>query len=135
MKKIKSWYFGLKYKENSENKYIIEEMNTILGNIGIKMFCVERDLEKYGNIKCSENELMKYTFEKIDESDTMLIDVSEKGIGLGIECGYGYAKKKRIIVIHKKGTELSTTIKGISSIILEYKKIKDVAEAIKNEHI
>jgi nucleoside 2-deoxyribosyltransferase len=78
---------------------------------------------------------MKYTFEKIDESDTMLIDVSEKGIGLGIECGYGYAKKKRIIVIHKKGTELSTTIKGISSIILEYKKIKDVAEAIKNEHI
>jgi nucleoside 2-deoxyribosyltransferase len=36
---------------------------------------------------------MRLTFEKIDICDLVIIDLTEKSVGLGIEAGYAYAKK------------------------------------------
>jgi len=56
----------------------------------------------------------------------VVIDVSEKGIGLGIEAGYARAKGKELIVTARKGTEVSTTISGIADQVIDYESISDI---------
>ena len=46
---------------------------------------------------------MQRTFSEIDLSHLIVIDLTEKGVGLGIEAGYAYAKGIPIAVIAKKG--------------------------------
>ena len=126
---------GLKYRDNHQNMEFIEQTKTNLAEHNIEMYCVERDFEKYGEMHYSEKQLMEYTFSEINKSDALLIDVSEKGIGIGIECGYAYANNKPIYIIVKKGIMISATIKGIATKIIEYEKIKDVAVLLSTEHI
>ena len=69
---------------------------------------------------------MKLTFEKIDSCDLVIIDLTEKGVGLGIEAGYAYAKETPIITIAKSGSDISETLVGISKKIFFYKNIEDI---------
>jgi nucleoside 2-deoxyribosyltransferase len=71
---------------------------------------------------------MKLTFELINKSDFLIIEFSDKGVGLGIEAGYAYAKGIPIIVIAKKGSDISNTLKGIAKKIIFY---EDPEELVK----
>ena len=51
---------------------------------------------------------MLETFEIIESSDVAVIDLSEKGVGLGIEAGYAYSKQIPIITI-SENQKISTT--------------------------
>ena len=68
---------------------------------------------------------------KIDESDLLLAELTYKSIGIGIEVGYAKAKGKRIIYMHRIGTELSTTTSGVCDIRIEYKDISDLLVQLK----
>jgi len=63
---------------------------------------------------------MQFTFEQIDSCDLVIIDLTDKGVGLGIESGYAFAKGIPIITIAKKGSDISETLIGISRDILIY---------------
>jgi nucleoside 2-deoxyribosyltransferase len=69
---------------------------------------------------------MKLTFEKINNCDLVIIDLTEKGVGLGIEEGYAYAKEIPIITIAKSGSDISETLVGISKKIFLYNNIEDL---------
>ncbi|MGD9569999.1 MAG: hypothetical protein AB7V48_17085 [Sedimentibacter sp.] len=69
---------------------------------------------------------MKLTFEKIDICDLVIIDLTEKGVGLGIEAGYAYAKEIPIITIAKKGSDISETLLGISKKTFFYNNIEEL---------
>jgi nucleoside 2-deoxyribosyltransferase len=125
-------YYGIKYREANENRDWIDKLESELKINGINLFCVERDIEKYGLIDVPEKELMEKTFSLIDKSDIVLIDVSEKGIGLGIECGYAYSKKKPIYVIARKGIEFSRTVKGIAFKLVNFECVKDIVNLLKD---
>lgn len=75
---------------------------------------------------------MKLTFEKIDICDLVMIDLTEKGVGLGIEAGYAYAKGIPIITIAKSGSDVSETLKGISNELSFYNNIKDLESFFKS---
>ena len=60
----------------------------------------------------------------------LLLEFSEKGVGLGIEAGYAYSKNKPIIVLAKEGSDISTTIKGISNEVIIYKNINEISKKI-----
>lgn len=64
--------------------------------------------------------LMNYDFQQIDACDIVLADVTYKEIGVGIEIGYAKAKSKSIVYIHRKGSELSTTVLGTTNMHIEY---------------
>jgi GNAT superfamily N-acetyltransferase len=119
-------YLGLKYRTNNQNKDFIEKIDYQLNRIGMKLYCIEKDLEIFGKNDMSPSEMMKQTFHKIDESEIVLIDVTEKGIGLGIECGYAYSIGKPLYIIIKNGYEVSKTINGIATKILEYENIQEI---------
>lgn len=88
-----------------------------------------RDFEKWGKVKFTPQELMRKSFEEIDKSDLLVVEYSEKGVGLGIEAGYAYAKTIPIFVIAETSSEISETIKGIAKSIFFY---DDPSEITKN---
>lgn len=69
---------------------------------------------------------MKLTFDKIDICDLVIIDLTEKGVGLGVEAGYAYAKGIPIITIATSGSDISETLEGISNNIIFYNNIEDL---------
>ena len=123
---MKSVYFGIKYHPDNRNKGVIEEFERCFSKHGFKSFCVVRDMELWGKASFSAKEIMQETFAKIDSSDLVVIDVSEKGVGLGIEAGYAKAKGKELIVTVRKGMEVSTTISGTADRVIVYETISGI---------
>ncbi|HBW35626.1 nucleoside 2-deoxyribosyltransferase [Desulfosporosinus sp. BICA1-9] len=119
-------YFGIKYYEDCRNRLIIEQICAILENYGYEMSCVIRDMEKWGAEEFPPDELMKATFEEIDSSNIVMLDLSEKGVGLGIEAGYAYAKGIPVVAIAKKGSDISNTMLGIANQVIIYEKLEDI---------
>ena len=124
-------YLAIKFKEDNSNKKQIENICRVLENSSIETISMIRDYEKWGEVKFSSDELMTETFKAIDSSELIGVEFSEKGVGLGIEAGYAYAKGKPIIVIAKEGSDISNTLKGISKDIIFYKNIEEVGSKIK----
>lgn len=123
---MKSIYFGIKYHPDNRNRGVIEAFERCFSKHGYASYCVARDLEQWGAVSYSEKEIMRETFSKIDLADLVLIDLSEKGVGLGIEVGYAKGKGKTVIVTVKKGTEVSATIRGTADRIIEYESISEL---------
>jgi len=126
-------YFGIKFYEDNRNRDEIETISSMLHNDGIETVCISRDIEKWGTVTLSSQELMRITFEAIDDSNFVILEMSEKGVGLGIEAGYCIAKGKPLIVLIKKGLELSSTMQGIASIIIQYNQPEEINMAAHNK--
>lgn len=75
-------------------------------NRGYETSCIVRDTEQWGLVKLKPHELLKTTFEEIDSCNIMIIDLSEKGVGLGIEAGYAFANGIPIITIAEEASDI-----------------------------
>ncbi len=118
-------YLAAKFYEDHRNKFLTEKVTSALERNGL---CVKSMVNCEGrrNNFLNSCELMKKTFEMIEECDLVIIEFSEKGVGLGIEAGYAYAIQKPIIVIAKKGLEISNTLLGIAVRVSYYERIGDL---------
>ncbi len=119
-------FISIKYREDNSNKDCILKISSALERNGFGTVCIARDIENWGQIELSPEELMRRTFAEIDSSHLMVVDLTEKGVGLGIEAGYAYAKKTPIVVIAKRGSDISTTLQGISQKQFLYEKFEDL---------
>lgn len=119
-------YFGIKYYNDNRNKAEIDSIAAILRDDGIDTLCMARDVEKWGDVQLSPQILMKITFQEIDKSDFVILEMTEKGVGLGIEAGYAAAKGKPLIILTKKKHELSETMQGIADAVISYSQPEDI---------
>ncbi len=126
MKCSKKAYIGIKYHEDYSNKIIIDKISSVLEKKGYETICIVRDINMEKTNKYDPYQLMKLTFEKIDICDLVIIDLTEKGVGLGIEAGYAYAKEIPVITIAKSNSDISETLKGISKEIFFYNNVDDL---------
>lgn len=113
-------YLVIKFKEDNSNRKLIEDISTVLNKMGMNTTVMVRDYEKWGEVKFTPSELMQKTFQIIDSSDLLVIEFSEKGVGIGIEAGYAFAKHKPIFVVAKEGSDISNTLRGIAKDIIFY---------------
>jgi 2'-deoxynucleoside 5'-phosphate N-hydrolase len=127
---MKKAFLAIKFHENSKNRELIENISKALSKSGIETTIMARDYEKWGKVHFSPEELMKLTFELINKNEMLIIEFSEKGVGLGIEAGYAFAKKKPIIVIAKEGSDISNTMKGISKKIIFYNRPEELTDIL-----
>ena len=125
-------YISIKYRADNSNKNCIEKISSALEQNGFETVCVTRDIEKWGQIELSPQELMQRTFTEIDLSHLIVIDLTEKGVGLGIEAGYAHAKGIPIAVIAKKGSDISATLQGISQEPFLYDEFDDLIDFFKD---
>ncbi|MEW6184624.1 MAG: nucleoside 2-deoxyribosyltransferase [Thermodesulfobacteriota bacterium] len=128
-------YLGAKYYEDNRNKQDIELISNVLNRDGIETVCIARDVEIWGNKQLPSTELMQRTFYEIDHSDIVILEMSEKGVGLGIEAGYAFAKGKPIVVLIKEGKELSNTMQGVASRVITYRLLEEINLLINTQMI
>lgn len=102
------------------NRAHIENIARALEGNDCETTCIVRDVERWGELKCDARDLMQQTFASIGSCDVLVVDASEKGVGIGIEAGYAYAMNKPIWVIARSGSELSETLKGIADAVRTY---------------
>ncbi|MBL8095621.1 MAG: hypothetical protein JNL73_15720 [Anaerolineales bacterium] len=120
-------YLALKYFEDQRNRPFVEEASRALAQRGLDVYCVARDLEGWGAVVVSPRDLMRASLAALQGCDVVWVDLSEKGVGLGIEAGYGHAIGKPLLITAPRGTEVSTTLTGIADEIVDY---ADVTEAV-----
>lgn len=106
-------------------------------NETLKKFLIKNGFDVYsfvfdfnGEIK-NNKDLMDRALKEIDESDIVVAELSYKRVGIGLEVGYAKAKGKKIIYIHRNGSDISTTVDGIANIRLEYKNVDDLLIKLK----
>jgi len=128
-------YLAVKYHEDKENKELVDSLNKTLEEAGFEVIClVSEEYEK--DIEIPAEELMDRTFREIDKCDLTIIDLSEKGVGLGIEAGYAKSENIPVYTIAEKGSEISKTLRGISREVIRYKEpeeLKDKFKRLKKE--
>ena len=127
-------YIAIKYYKDFRNRREVDKITEILEDKGYETICIIRDEEKDRGIKLHPKDLMELTFRRIDACELVIIDLSEKGVGLGIEAGYAHAKGKLIITIAKKGSDISDTLRGISEKVVIYDDIDSLAIICSNNN-
>ena len=128
-------YLAIKFHEDYRNKRLIEEILDALNRSGFETTTIVRDYEDWGKIRFKPEELMDLAFKLIRKSDVLIIEFSEKGVGLGIEAGYAYSRKIPIIILAKKGSDISETMKGIAKEIIFYEKPEELEQKLKEIQI
>ncbi len=123
-------YLAIKYHPDHSNRARIEGLTAALARHGVETLCVTRDLEKWGQVEFSPEVLMRKSFAAIETCDLLLVDLTEKGVGLGIEAGYAHAKRIPILTIAARGADISETLRGISAAVCIYDSYKDAGEFV-----
>ena len=99
---------------------MIDGISRILEQNGCDTVCIARDVEQWGQVHLAPEELMQRSFEALDGSDIVIVDLTEKGVGIGIEAGYAWAKRIPIITIARSGSDISATLQGVSRAVVWY---------------
>ena len=131
---MKNAYLAIKFYEDNKNKKLIEDISDSLLKAGIKTTVMARDYENWGKIQFMPEELMKLTFKLIDNSELLIVEFSEKGVGIGIEAGYAFAKNIPIIVIAKEGSNISNTLRELAKKIIFYNDPKELTSKLKSKY-
>ena len=123
---MKQAYLGIKFHADQRNRPLIEMITGALTQAGWTTKVIVRDVEQWGAVQFDPQTLMARTFAIIGASDIAVIDLTEKGVGLGIEAGYAHAKGIPVFTIAHEGADISTTLRSISQDVCHYKNEDDL---------
>ena len=119
-------YFGIKFYSDNRNRDEIVSLTAALENSSINAYCMARDYEQWGEHRPSLKTLMDVTFDEIRKSDLVVLEMTEKGVGLGIEAGYAVAVGKPVVILIKNDRGVSGTMQGIAAAIIRYNHPDDL---------
>lgn len=130
---MKKAFMSLKFHDGEEDKKKIDDLTNALLLAGIENVVMARDVEKYGKAVLPEGtKLMpNYAFPTMKKCDMLIVEFSEKGVGLGISAGYAYAIGLPIYVIAKTGSDISLTMKNLAKEIIFFDNINELTEKFK----
>ena len=116
-------YFGISKSNRDKFK---EEVNSIKSILNKHNIVLEVFVDKYEFTSKEEKEMMQIAFSEIDQCDMIIVELTKKAIGVGVEVGYAKAKSKPIVYIKKENSEYSTTVGGSADYLIEYKNKKEL---------
>ncbi len=126
-------YMAIKFHSDHRNRELVDKISSEMESHGLTTVCVARDFEMWGEIKLDSHDLMQIALDAVRQSDAVVIEFSEKGVGLGIEAGYAAAFDIPVFVLHRQDLQVSTTLRGVSTSVLEYSDEASLSAAI--EHV
>ena len=130
--KMKTIYIAYKFKEQNpvKLKERLEQLSKIIEEAtGYKTFIFYRDAQNWGEKKMDVKELVEKACKEIKKCDIILVESSEKARGAYFEVGYAKALGKKIIIIHKEGTE-ADFLGAAADYSVEYKDLGDLREKL-----
>ncbi len=130
---MKKAFMSLKFYNGEKSKKQVEDLTRVMNQAGIENVVMVRDVEKYGKAELPEGKklMLDYAFPAMKECDMLVVEFSEKGVGLGIGAGYAYAIGKPIYVIAKNGSDISLTMQNLAKRVIFYNEPEDLLEEFK----
>ena len=119
-------YLAIKYHADNANRDRIEGISAVLAACGIRTICIARDVEQWGTVHFDAHTLMQKSFDAINTCDLVVVELTEKGVGIGIEAGYAHARHIPIVTIAQAGSDISETLRGISDGVWLYETYSDL---------
>ena len=116
----KTAFIGIKHFEDGRNTPLLDAIKSAVLEAGIKPYAFI-DEGKFED----PHEMMRRAFQKIDESDMVILETSEPSFGVGAEAGRAFGKKP-VISLVQEGAETSGTVEGISDSFIKYKDTEDL---------
>jgi hypothetical protein len=113
-------YLGIKFHADHRNRELVDWISEVFEEHGLATVCVARDMEDWGRVSFDAHDLMQRAFDAIRHSAAVVVEFTEKGVGLGIEAGYAAALGIPVFVLLRADAEVSTTLDGISSEVFRY---------------
>jgi nucleoside 2-deoxyribosyltransferase len=126
-------FISIKHYQDNRNRSDIERLSSIIAKSGFQTVCIVRDYEAWGEKTYSSNELMQITFNEIAASDVLVVESSVRGVGLGIEAGYAFARGVPILVVARSGAVISATLSGIASAQAHYSSDTELEQFLSQE--
>lgn len=123
------FFMGIKYNKDGENRAVMEDLMARLNRAGHYVDSISTNsIEGPPLSEEATAKLMQSSFNKIDNSDALIIEFSRRGVGLGIEAGYAYAVGKPVYIIAESNSHIPKTMRSIASEILYYDNVEDLME-------
>jgi 2'-deoxynucleoside 5'-phosphate N-hydrolase len=117
------FFCSYSYSKRHEYEDFHEKLKKyLLDNIADKMYAFVYDFKE----DVDDQTLMETALSIIKKSDYLIVEPSNKSIGVGIEAGYAKANNIPIIYLIKEGEDVSQTMNGISSFKVNYNTVDDV---------
>ena len=126
-------YVTYKFKEEEPSalrKHLEEFSKLIEDSTGWKTFIFFRDVQKWQVGMMTMKEVVTRAMDEIKKCDAILVEASEKARGVYFEAGYAKALGKKVIIIHKKGTE-SNFLEAAADVKITYDSLEDLKEKLK----
>jgi len=121
---MKQAYLAISLSNRPHFDREIASLKKSLANQGIDLL-VFVDQFQFG--AGEERAMMKQAFASIEQSDLLVVEMSKKAVGVGIETGYAFAKNIPIIYLKRKKQSYSTTTGGCADVFINYSSVADLA--------
>ena len=120
-------YISISFSKRKELEKEVQVLKNALETFGISGFVFVDEYQFSAN---EETEMMQKAMEDVEKSAILIAEVSEKGIGIGIEVGYAKAKNIPVIYVRNSSSEHSTTVSGIADFKIIYENVIDLEEKL-----
>ena len=125
-------YVTSKFTGTDENKDEIEALCQAVSDAGFEDFSFIRDVEKYGVVFETQQEVWSRAWEELKACDALLVDVTvDPTGGRVVECGMAFAWCKPIFVIAKQGVKIRPLFGGVAERVILYDEISDITFQLK----
>lgn len=127
-------YLTYKFKDEDPTKLRahLEEFSKVVEDAtGWKTFVFFRDAQNWQKDTRTVKEIFTDALGEVKKCDIVLAEASEKSNGAYLEIGYAKALGKKIIVVHKKGTE-ANLLEAMADVKIEYKDYEDLKKKLKD---
>ncbi|MBP7785654.1 nucleoside 2-deoxyribosyltransferase [Patescibacteria group bacterium] len=128
--------FCIIYKyTTTKNKYQLEkdleQLSSILSDMGHDSFIFDRDIKNWQNIEIPREESSKMVFSAMAECDGVIayVNHSELSEGMAMEAGYAKALNKKLIMVVKEGAS-SPRIRSVCDLYIEFEDVGDLESSL-----
>ena len=128
--------FCIIYKyQTTKNKYQLEkdleQLSSILSDMGHDTFIFDRDIKNWQNIEIPREESSKMVFSAMADCDGIIayVNHSELSEGMAMEAGYAKALNKKLIMVVKEGAS-SPRIRSVCDLYIEFEDIGDLESSL-----
>ncbi len=128
--------FCIIYKyQTTKNKFQLEkdleQLSSILSDMGHDTFIFDRDIKNWQNIEIPREESSKMVFSAMTDCDAVIayVNHSEPSEGMAMEAGYAKALNKKIIMVVKEGAS-SPRVRSVCDLYIEFEDIGDLKNSL-----
>lgn len=124
-------FIPARFSEDSDNKSHVDMLCKAVKQAHMEPFCFVRDVQHYKDTLGDEKKLWQRIYDELGACDALMIDVTnDPSSGQLVEVGIAFALRKPVIVVKKRGAKHKPVIQGVSSTVIEYEDVEDLAKQL-----